>query len=67
MATATIQASLIKKAFEHKSHLIWNIKKKVEKNKISNAISNSGFNWIIETIPGRNSDEYITNYHRCGS
>ena len=67
MITATMQAPLIKKAFESKNPIdIEYQKKKVEKDKISNAISDSEFNWITETIPGRNADEYITIYHRCG-
>ena len=67
MITATMQAPLIKKAFESKNPFdIEYQKKKVEKDKISNAISDSEFNWITETIPGRNADEYITIYHRCG-
>ena len=41
-------------------------KKKVKKDRIANAISDSEFNWMTETIPGRDADEYTINYHRCG-
>ncbi len=67
MVAVTMQAPLIKKAFGRKDPFdISYQKKKVEKDKIANAISDSEFNWITETIPGRDENEYITNYYQCG-
>ena len=62
-----MQASLIKKAFGSKNPFDMEYqKKKVKKDRIANAISDSEFNWMTETIPGRDADEYTINYHRCG-
>ena len=59
MVTATMQASLIKKAFGSKNPFDMEYqKKKVKKDRIANAISDSEFNWMTETIPGRDADEY---------
>jgi len=67
MVKITMQAPMIRKAFGGKNPFDSDYqKKKVEKDKIANAMSNSEFNWITETIPGRDSDEYRTNYHQCG-
>ena len=67
MVTATMQASLIKKAFGSRNPFDMEYqKKKVKKDRIANAISDSEFNWMTETIPGRDADEYTINYHRCG-
>lgn len=67
MVTATMQAPLIKKAFGSKNPFDMEYqKKKVEKDRIANTISDSEFNWMTETIPGRDTDEYTINYHRCG-
>ena len=67
MVTVTMQAPLIKKAFGGKNPFdVSYQKKKVKKDKIANDISDSEFNWITETIPGRDSDEYKTNYYQCG-
>lgn len=67
MVKITMQAPLIKKAFGGKNPFdVSYQKKKAEKDKISNAISDSEFNWITETIPGRDGDEYRTNYYQCG-
>ncbi len=67
MVTATMDAPLIRKAFGGKNPFSTEYqKKKAEKDKIANAMSDSEFNWITETIPGRDGDEYTTNYHQCG-
>lgn len=67
MVTATMQSPLIKKAFGSKNPFDTEYqKRKVEKDRVANAMSDSDFNWITETIPGRDADEYTTNYHRCG-
>ena len=64
---ATIQAPLIQKAFGSKNPFDpESQERKVEKGKISNAISHSQFNWITETIPGRDAEESTTNYHWYG-
>ena len=65
MVTATMQASLIKKAFGSKNPFDMEYqKKKVKKDRIANAISDSEFNWMTETIPGRDADEYTGTMSR---
>lgn len=67
MVKITMQAPLLQKVFAGKNPFDSAYqKKKVEKDKIANAISDSCFNWITETIPGRDQDEYRTNYYQCG-
>ena len=67
MVKRTLQAPLIQKAFGGKKPFDIDFqKKKIEKEKISDAISDSEFNWVTETILGRDQDEYRTNYHQCG-
>ncbi|MCC8068420.1 MAG: L-2-amino-thiazoline-4-carboxylic acid hydrolase [Ruminococcus sp.] len=67
MVKVTMQAPLIQKAFGGKNPFDSEYQnKKAEKDKVTNAMSDSEFNWITETIPGRNADEYTTIYHRCG-
>ena len=67
MVTATMGAPIIKKAFSGKNPLSLDYqKKKAEKDKIANGMSSSPYNWVTETIPGRDGDEYTTIYRQCG-
>lgn len=67
MVTATMDAPIIKKAFSGKNPFSQEFQKqKAEKDKIANAMSSSPYNWITETIPGRDGEEYTTLYHQCG-
>ena len=67
MVSATIEAPMLKKNFQkQKAFDIKKQKKKIEKNKIANAASDSEFNWNTELILGRDEDEYTVIYHRCG-
>lgn len=67
MVIKTSNAFIIKKSCEMKNP--FNIKfqkKKILKDKISNEISDSEFNWNTETILGKDKDQYTINYHKCG-
>ena len=67
MVGATIEAPMLKKNFQkQKAFDIKTQKKKIEKNKIANAASDSEFNWSTELILGRDENEYTVIYHRCG-
>ncbi len=67
MVSATIEAPMLKKNFQkQKAFDIKTQKKKIEKNKIANAASDSEFNWSTELILGRDENEYTVIYHRCG-
>ncbi len=67
MVSATIEAPMLKKNFQkQKAFDIKTQKKKIEKNKIANAASDSEFNWNTELILGRDENEYTVIYHRCG-
>ena len=67
MVTATMGAPIIKKAFSGKNPFSLDYqKKKAEKDKIANGMSSSPYNWVTETIPGRDGDEYTTIYRQCG-
>ena len=67
MVSAAIEAPMLKKNFQkQKAFDIKKQKKKIEKNKIANAASDSEFNWNTELILGRDEDEYTVIYHRCG-
>ena len=67
MVSATIEAPMLKKNFQkQKAFDIKTQKKKIEKNKIANAVSDSEFNWNTELILGRDENEYTVIYHRCG-
>ena len=67
MVSATIEAPMLKKNFQkQKPFDIKTQKKKIEKNKIANAASDSEFNWNTELILGRDENEYTVIYHRCG-
>lgn len=67
MVSATMEAPILKKNFQkQKAFDIKTQKKKIEKNKIANAASDSEFNWNTELILGRDENEYTTIYHRCG-
>lgn len=67
MVSATIEAPMLKKNFQkQKPFDIKTQKKKIEKNKIANAASDSEFNWNTELILGRDENEYTVVYHRCG-
>lgn len=67
MVSATMEAPILKKNFQkQKAFDIKTQKKKIEKNKIANAASDSEFNWNTELILGRDENEYTMIYHRCG-
>lgn len=67
MVSATMEAPILKKNFQkQKAFDIKTQKKKIEKNKIANAVSDSEFNWNTELILGRDENEYTVIYHRCG-
>ncbi len=67
MVSATMKAPILKKNFQkQKAFDIKTQKKKIEKNKIANAVSDSEFNWNTELILGRDENEYTLIYHRCG-
>lgn len=67
MVTATMGAPIIKKAFSGKNPFSLDYqKKKAEKDKIANGMSSSPYNWVTETIPGRDGDEYTTIYRSVG-
>lgn len=67
MVSATMEAPIFKKNFQkQKAFDIKTQKKKIEKNKIANAFSDSEFNWNTELILGRDENEYTVIYHRCG-
>ena len=67
MVEATIQAPLLKNSFQKSNPFILeNQKKMMEKNKITNSVSDSEYNWNTEMIYGRDEDEYTILYHRCG-
>lgn len=67
MVKVTMQAPLIQKAFGGKNPFDSAYQqKKVQKDAVANAASSSSFNWITETIPGRDQNEYRTNYRQCG-
>ena len=67
MVIATMEAPILKKNFQkQKAFDIKPQKKKIEKNKIANAVSDSEFNWNTELILGRDENEYTVIYHRCG-
>lgn len=67
MVIATMEAPILKKNFQkQKAFDIKTQKKKIEKNKIANAVSDSEFNWNTELILGRDENEYTVIYHRCG-
>ena len=62
MVTATMGAPIIKKAFSGKNPFSLDYqKKKAEKDKIANGMSSSPYNWVTETIPGRDGDEFIAS------
>ena len=66
MVSATMEAPILKKNFQkQKAFDIKTQKKKIEKNKIANAVSDSEFNWNTELILGRDENEYTVIYHRC--
>lgn len=67
MIKVTMRAPLIREAFRRKNPFNSEYqKKKAEKDKIANSMWDSEFNWKTETIPGRDPDEYQTNYYQCG-
>lgn len=67
MVIKTSNAPIIKKFCEMKKPFNNKFqKKKILKDKVSNEISSSSFNWKTETIQGRDADEYVINYHKCG-
>ena len=67
MVIETGNAPIIKKSCEKKNPFSDNFqKKKIKKDKISNEMSDSEFNWNTETVQGRDQDEYRVNYHKCG-
>ena len=67
MVKKTSDAFIIKKSCEMKRPFNDKFqKKKILKDKISNEISNSEFNWKTETIQGRDENEYVINYYQCG-
>ncbi len=67
MVVETTKSPMLKRAFSKQNPFTNEAQcKKIEKERISNAISNSEFNWIVETVLGRDEEEYTTLYHQCG-
>lgn len=67
MVQKTSNAFIIKKSCQMKKPFNDKFqKRKILKDKISNEISNSEFNWKTETMQGRDIDEYVVNYYQCG-
>ena len=64
MVIKTSNAFIVKKKFEMKKPFNDQFKRnKILKDKISNEVSDSKYNWITETIQVRDADEHYINYH----
>lgn len=67
MVDATLEAPLLRRNFQKQRPFDLNTqRKKIEKNRVANAVSDSAFNWRTELILGRDENEYTIIYHRCG-
>ena len=67
MVIETTESPMVRRAFSKQNPFTAEAQsKKIEKERISNAVSNSEFNWVVETVLGRDEEEYTTFYHQCG-
>lgn len=67
MVSSTMDSAIIRKVFSSKKPFSVKAQlKRVSMAEVSNAISDSEFNWKTEVIPGRDADELTMNYHQCG-
>lgn len=69
MVEASMEAPLVKSSFKGKAKTAFMLKaqqKRADNARKGNALSDSPFNWNTEVILGRDADEYIINYRRCG-
>lgn len=67
MVLASMEAPLIKSSFQRKELFSAQAqKKRLEKAKSGNAVSDSPFNWNTEVILGRDADECTILYRQCG-